>query len=160
MKALKQLAELEFRERYKNSSMPEYSRFKKRYSDRTANGLTRAIIDWLKLNGNQAERINTTGRMLDQRKVVTDVIGRTRQIGSTKWIKGSGQRGSADISATIRGQSVKIEIKIGRDRQSEHQKEYQKQIEQAGGQYWIIRTFDQFVELYNEKNPGGGPGQG
>lgn len=35
---------------------------KHQYSDKTANDLTRAIIDFVRLRGGQAERINTTGR--------------------------------------------------------------------------------------------------
>jgi hypothetical protein len=59
------------------------------------------------------------------------------------------QRGTADISATIHGKSVKIEIKVGKDRQSEAQKRYQEQVERAGGVYIVIRDFDQFEAWYN-----------
>jgi hypothetical protein len=58
------------------------------------------------------------------------------------------QKGSADLSATINGRSVKIEVKIGRDKQSEFQKKYQEQIEQAGGIYVIIRSFSEFLNFY------------
>jgi hypothetical protein len=66
-----------------------------------------------------------------------------------QWTKGTGTPGSADISATIRGRSVKIEVKYGKDRQSEAQKVYQKMIEDAGGVYYISRTFDDFIEFYD-----------
>lgn len=58
------------------------------------------------------------GRMVDDRKTYIDVIGRYKTIGSVKWVKGTSTAGTADISATIAGRSVKIEIKIGADRQS------------------------------------------
>lgn len=58
--------------------------------------------------------------------------------------------GTADISATIRGRSVKIEVKIGRDRQSEAQKRYQASIEAAGGIYYIARNIDDFMQWYNQ----------
>jgi hypothetical protein len=70
-----------------------------------------------------------------------------RVLGVT-WTKGTGTAGSADISATIKGRSVKIEVKIGKDRQSEAQKRYQENIEKAGGTYYIARNFDDFVEWY------------
>jgi hypothetical protein len=68
---------------------------------------------------------------------------------SGQWTKGTGTPGSADISATIYGRSVKIEVKIGKDKQSVVQKQYQLMIEAAGGIYIISKTFDDFVEWYD-----------
>ena len=131
---------------------------KYKYTDKTANGLTRCVIDWIIFNGGQAERINTTGRMLDNTKQVNDVMGINRTIGSKQYIKGTGTVGSADISSTIRmningrmiGVSVKWEVKIGKDRMSEHQKKYQLEIEGADGFYFIVKSFDDFIEKYFE----------
>jgi hypothetical protein len=129
--------------KYPNMPLDYIPLFK--YTDKTANGLTRCIIDYLTLQGYQAERISTTGRMVDNTKTFTNVLGITKQIGSKKWIKGSGTKGSADISATIKGKSVKIEVKIGKDRQSEYQKAYQQSIENSGGLYLIATSFEQFI---------------
>jgi len=133
------------------NTLPE--RFKdmlpRTYTDKTANGLTRMIIDWINYNGGQAERINTTGRLI-KAKTYKDVMGITKTIGQDKWIKGTGTLGSADISATIEGKSVKIEVKIGRDKQSDVQKQYQEAIEKAGGIYYIAKDFDTFYNWYNE----------
>jgi hypothetical protein len=90
------------------------------------------------------------GRPIDNRKQVTDVIGRTKTIGSMTWGKSTATKGSADISATIQGRSVKIEVKIGKDRQSEDQKVYQANIEKSGGQYWIAKNFDDFIKKYDD----------
>lgn len=116
----------------------------------TANGVTAAIIKFLQLKGQQAERISVTGRRVDQRKTYTDVLGHQRQIGQLKWIKPSMQVGTADISATINGRSVKIEVKVGRDKQRPAQKEYQAQVERAGGIYYIAVSFDEFYHWYME----------
>jgi hypothetical protein len=121
---------------------------RRKYTDKTANGLTKAIVDFLNLSGHQAERINTTGRYVDGSKTYTDTLGHTRKIGSGKWIKGTTTRGSADISSIIKGYSVKIEVKIGNDRQSDHQKEYEEAVKNAGGQYWIAKDFDTFIFYY------------
>jgi hypothetical protein len=109
------------------------------YDPKTANGLTKMIVDWIKYNGGQAERISTTGRYIVAQK---------------KWIKGSGTKGSADISAIIKNNKgiaipCKIEVKIGRDKQSEDQVKYQQAIEKAGGIYYIAKDFDSFYEWYN-----------
>ena len=122
----------------------------RKYRDDTANGLTRLIIDHIKLHGGQAERVNSMGVPLDKRRLVTDILGRSRMIGSVEWRRSGGTMGSADISATVKGKAVKIEVKIGHDRQSPAQKEYQRQVEQAGGLYFIAKDFTAFVQWYRQ----------
>ena len=118
------------------------------FRDDSANGLTKCVIGFLTFSGWQAERINCTGKMIDNTKVVTDVLGDRRAIGSVKWLPTSGQKGTADISATINGRSVKIEVKM-KDRQSENQKRYEEQVIRAGGLYWLVRSFAEFLSFYN-----------
>ena len=110
--------------------------------------MTKCIIDFIRFNGGQAERINTMGVPVDTRQGVTDIMGHRRTIGSTQWRPSGGTTGSADISATIRGRSVKIEVKIGHDRQSDAQRDYQASVEQAGGVYYIAQNFTEFVSWY------------
>jgi hypothetical protein len=118
------------------------------YKDKTANDLTKSIIAWIQLNGGQAERISVTGRAIDHRHTYTDVLGHRRQIGSLQWLTASMKKGSADISATIQGRSVKCEVKVQRDKQRPEQKEYQRQVEAAGGIYFIATSFEQFYNWY------------
>lgn len=143
---LKQLALADSRKRH--PSLPEAARLCRNYTDRSANGLTRCIIDYLRFSGWQAERVAVMGRPLDNRKIVTDILGDMRRVGSVRWIPGTMQPGSADISATIQGLSVKIEVKM-KDRQSEAQKQYQQSVEAAGGVYLICHSFSEFMEQYN-----------
>lgn len=139
--------ELEYKKE-KYPSMPIEYLTTKTYNDNSANALTKSVIAWITLNGYQAERISNTGRVIDNRKTYKDVLGVRKVIGDIKYIKGQGTNGTADISATIKGRSVKIEIKYGKDRQSEAQKHYQDMIERAGGVYVIVKDFDSFVEWY------------
>lgn len=118
------------------------------YSDRTANNLTRAIIDYLRLSNCQAERINCTGRYVDNTVIVTDVLDRKRRIGTATWLPTSGSKGTADISATIRGLSVKIEVKM-KDKQSDDQRKYQAEVERAGGRYWLCHSFEEFRQMFD-----------
>jgi hypothetical protein len=149
MKTLEILKELKKESMLKSHpNVPKYALSVPKYEDKTANGLTKCVKEFLELSGFQAERINTMGRPIDNRKQVTDVIGRTKTIGTMTWGKSTATKGSADISATILGRSVKIEVKIGKDRQSEDQKIYQQAIERSGGQYWIVKNFDDFYEKY------------
>lgn len=122
-----------------------------KYTDATANGLTKCVIEYLNNTGHQAERISSTGRMIDKTKVVTDVIGRQRTIGSAEWVKGTSTKGTADISSTINvvindmpvGLSVKWEVKM-KDKQSDYQKKYEADIKSAGGYYFIVRSVEDF----------------
>lgn len=123
---------------------------KQTFRDDSANGLTKCIIKFIQLRGGQAERISTTGRVVDNRQTYVDVVGFTRTMGSVEWIPSNTTKGSADIAATVKGRSVKIEVKIGKDRQSEAQKKYQSDIENAGGTYYIARDFTTFVEWYTK----------
>lgn len=120
------------------------------FRDDTANGLTKCITSFIQLMGGQAERISTTGRAIDRQSTFTDVTGRTRLIGRIEWIPGTSTNGSADISATVAGRSVKIEVKVKRDIQSQAQKDYQQAIEQAGGIYYIAHDFTSFLTWFNQ----------
>lgn len=146
VKNLEVLANNAAREKF--SELPAEWLAPRKFRDDTANGLTKCIIDFVMLQHGQAERIANMGRRLFTQQTFTDVIGRQRTIGSTKWIPSNGTNGTADISATIAGKSIKIEVKIGRDRQSEAQRQYQKAIELAGGIYVIATSFEQFLNWY------------
>jgi hypothetical protein len=146
LQILKQIKQEEQTKLY--PSVPAYAIPAVKYDDSTSNGLTKCIIEFLKLTGNHGERTGNEGRTIDSRKQVTDVIGRTKTIGTVKRIPSSGTKGTSDIKAIIQGRMVAIEVKIGKDRQSDAQKDYQAMIEKAGGIYWIVKSFEDFYEKY------------
>ena len=120
------------------------------YRDNTSNGLTKCVIDCIELLGYQAERINSTGIIIQKgTSSLKSVFGGSNSSNNTSWIKGSSKVGTADISAVIKGMAVKIEIKCkatGDNYQSETQIKYQKEIERAGGVYVVVRDFDSFIK--------------
>jgi hypothetical protein len=130
----------------KYPSFPPHAIPSKTWSDNSANGLTKCVIDLINYEGYQAERISTQGTYVEGVKIK---VGENERQLKGKYIPTQGTKGSADISATIRGRSVKIEIKQ-KDKQSEVQKQYQESIERAGGIYIIVRGFDEFVEWFDE----------
>jgi len=97
-----------------------------------ANGLTAYICNYLNWMGHRATRINVSGRKVKD-----------------KWIRSTTRKGTADISATINGKSVMIEIKIGKDKASEHQLAEQIKERNAGGIYEFVSTVDEFFLLYD-----------
>lgn len=133
---LQELYQRANREKYPN--FPDHLRPVKPIKTTTANGLTKAIVDFLNLSGHFATRINNTG---------TWVREKAHKDGG--YFRPSTQvKGIADINSTINGRTVAIEIKVGKDRQSDAQKQYQDRIERSGGTYWIVKDFDQFYEIY------------
>ncbi len=107
----------------------------RKYRDDTANGLTKCIVAYIALRGGMASRINSTG-IWDQRL--------------KKYRTGTQKKGLADIWATYRGLSLQIEVKIGRDRQSEHQKRVQQLQTNAGGFYYVARNFTEFKIWFDQ----------
>jgi hypothetical protein len=131
-------------------NMPEAYIPKTDWTDNSANDLTKCVIAWIQFNGGQAERISSQGQYREGAKIQvgSGIMAHTKQLPG-KWTPGQSTKGTADISATIRGRSVKIEIKQ-KDKQSEAQKQYQQAIENAGGVYIIVRDFDTFVIWYDK----------
>jgi hypothetical protein len=128
-------------------SIPERSLPKiKPLKDNTANALTKAIKLAFELAGGQCERVSNTGRVIDRRKKVTNVLGQRKTIGRVEWVPGTGTNGTADLSAIYQGKSIKIEVKIGKDRQSPEQKAYAQSVEAAGGIYILAKSYQSFVE--------------
>ena len=115
--------------RAKYPSVPDYARPKTTIKTSDANGLTKAIISFIDLSGGWATRISVEGRYIES-------LG--------KRIPSSVKKGTADIHAVYKGRHLSIEVKIGKDRQSDEQKEVQKSIEAAGGLYFIATTFEAF----------------
>lgn len=104
---------------------------KKSLRDDTANGLTACISAWCSVNGAHFQRVNTTGQYDFK-------LGRYRRSGSTK--------GVADIMIIYKGNTINLEIKIGKDKQSKDQVKMQESINNAGGIYIIVKSFDNFLE--------------
>lgn len=112
---------------------------------RKANGLTQFVINYLLWKGHRATRISSAGRLIDAPQKQQSGIS----LMTKKFIPGPTRKGSADVSATIRGRSVMIEIKVGRDRPSEHQLREQELERKAGGVYEFISTPEEFFNLYD-----------
>jgi len=100
-----------------------------------ANGLTQAIVKFILWNGYRATRVSSSGRVV-----------------KGKYIPGATRRGAADVSATIKGRSVMFEIKIGSDKPSPEQLREQELEIKAGGQYYFIKSFEEFLNIYDTLN--------
>jgi hypothetical protein len=112
-----------------------------------ANKLTKQILKYIQLLGGRAERVRSEGRYIEGGSY-TDVLGHKNQM-KGKYIVSTSRKGTADITSLCKGKSISIEVKIGKDRQSDAQKQYEQDTINAGGYYIIARTFDQFYNDFN-----------
>ena len=99
----------------------------------TANGLTKFVLEYLSYTNHFASRIQSQGQYHPKHG---------------RWVKSKVVRGIGDIIACIDGKFVMIEIKAGKDKQSEYQKAVEQQVNEAGGIYWIIRTPNEFIAKF------------
>lgn len=147
---LKQLSDLDLEAQHKaRPNFPKEYLVRTKFSDTTANGLTKAVVTFLNLKGHRADRISSSGRYIDDSKIVTDVTGAQRVLGKGKWIKGQTRKGYSDINSTIFGFSVQIEIKM-KDKVSKEQIAFAEAERKAGGQYWVVRSFEEFIKNYTQ----------
>jgi hypothetical protein len=148
---------IQAQQRYKSAKYPSITPQQDSFgyygkTDTTANGLTSCIIDYLRYEGWQAERISVQGQARTE-YFVDGMTGRKmKKVKGVKYTKSAMTKGSADISATINGMSVKIEVKM-KDKQSEHQKRYEQDVTRAGGKYWLVHNMTEFFQLYDSLIP-------
>ena len=122
-----------FKEEYPNAYKDGYYLEPKMPPIATANGLTTFIMNYIKWEGYRATRINVAGRQI-----------------KGKWIPSSTRRGTADISCSLKGRSVQIEIKVGRDKPRPEQLQEQERERRSGGVYEFIHNPEEFLELYDK----------
>jgi hypothetical protein len=104
----------------------------RKFRDDRASGLTSCIVTYAKLTGNFASRLNNMGVYRNG-----------------KYTRPTSRRGLPDILITKDGKSLFIEVKVGKDRMSEYQKEVQAEQEQSGGLYIVASSFEQFKNWFD-----------
>lgn len=103
----------------------------------SAASVTQAIITTINSGVGMAWRNNTVGVFDPARKIYRRSADRSAI-------------GTADVIACIAGKYWEIEVKAGKDRQSEGQREHEKRVAAAGGSYIIVRTIDEFINYAHE----------
>lgn len=134
----------------------------------TANGLTNAVIYFLKAKGYHVWRQNNMG-VFDgtaATKRITEAIviaqlstGLTKakvgaivkRIIQSSWRKSPGsQRGVPDVIGFHKttGTWIGVEVKIGRDRLSESQRSFLRGLNESGGEGFVARDYDAFQNAW------------
>lgn len=128
-------------------AVPLHALPKSTHSDKTANDLAKAIKAFCEMQGVMCQRTGNEGRYRPG-AVVVDVIGRGRQMKGT-WLPGL-NNGQGDLHIVLKGMSHWLEIKIGKDRQSDKQKDFEAMVKRSGGTYDIVKSWDEFYNTYKK----------
>lgn len=107
----------------------------KKYTSKNANELTKAVCAFFEAYGGFAYRVNNVG-------VYDEKTGKRRA--------GTTIKGIADVTACLWGRMIQVEVKIGRDKLSEHQVKFRDNIHDSGGVYFVAKSFQQFTTEFWE----------
>ena len=118
----------------KHPTLPAYARVKAKYSDRSANDLTRCIVDFLTHSGHFATRLQSVGTYREDIK---------------KFVGSQQRRGLPDVFAVVHGRAVFVEVKYGKDRLSDDQKEAIGELERVGAKVYTAKDFQGFYDWFN-----------
>lgn len=149
---LRQLSELSVH--YQASvypAVPAHAHAKTTYSDTTANGLAKCIVDFCKYMNHfdgvavVAMRTGNEGRYRPG-QVITNVLGQQKQLAG-QWLPGM-NNGMSDTQITLNGRVYYVEIKIGKDRQSDAQKKFAEQVTRGGAVYQIVKSWPEFYKFF------------
>lgn len=130
VKELERMADAEAR--LKHPTCPHLA--PRTFRDDSANGLTVCIVKYITLKGGFASRINSTG--------IYDIRLKRYRPGTQK-------KGISDIIALYQGKSLSIEVKHGRDKQSQAQKQIESEVIKAGGLYFVAHDLTTFKQWFD-----------
>jgi len=114
--------------------------------------LESVIIKVLRSKGANPIKAVDSGKFVDTSKIVTDVTGGKRSIGSGNWVRDYRvKKGTADITCYFNGSMgcgmYNMEIKAKKDVMSDMQKKEQTRAEANGEFYVIIKNVDNFKKI-------------
>ena len=118
----------------KYPTLPRHAHVKARYEDRTANGLTRAVVDWMTLQGHFATRLDSTG---------------TYRADLSRYIPSQQRKGMPDVFDMVNDRAVFVEVKVGRNHLSNDQKVAIADLKRAGAAVYIDQNFQGFFDWFN-----------
>jgi len=99
--------------------------------------LVRQILDYCKYRDlmfwrNQSGQVKTVNKYGDQHMMRLGILG------------------SPDIIGCMFGWFIGVEAKVGKNKQTDYQKDFEKRLIAAGGLYKVVYTLDEFIEFIDE----------
>lgn len=100
-------------------------------SDKDANNLTRSIVDFINAVGGLASRVNNMG------------VYRNGM-----YTKSNMRKGFPDIQGVYSGKCIYIEVKYGKDKLSQDQKDFLNDAYKCGAKCHVAKSFDEFFSWF------------
>jgi hypothetical protein len=89
----------------------------------------------------------------NQGKLYCDRLNSGALMGSNEnesiWRVNLCKAGTADIFFIVYGRIIFVETKRAKGKQRETQKLFQNKVESVGALYWLVKSFDEFLEKFN-----------
>lgn len=104
----------------------------------TANSLTRRIVAHIQDNGHFATRLQSTGTYREDLK---------------KYVPSQQRAGMQDIFSVVKGRAVFVEVKAGKDKLSDGQKQTITDLQRAGAWVYVAHDFQSFVDWFTVQFP-------
>lgn len=141
-------------------NFPVYAIPKDKFSDKSSKELTKSIIAFFKFHGQYAKSYIVKGNKIKSKIEYYDVLGKKRTIGKDVYGYSSAKKGAADIDCEIYACleneihpiSLEIEIKFKKDFQSDVQITYEKKMNDRGGMYFIVKSWDDAMKVWQYLN--------
>ena len=97
------------------------------------------IVKWYFMNGGWARKIHVTGIPVSSGGKII------------RWRKNTKMLGMADVMACLDGVAHRVEVKVGRDKESPEQRVDRQNFERSGGKSMIVESLDDFLSQVNEE---------
>ena len=107
------------------------------------------ITEYVHMKGGISTKVSVMGRSVVKKTKVTDVVGRKNTIIDETYIPSTTKKGTSDLILSYKNHVLYTEVKFSKtDRQSEDQKKFEAHVVKSGSQYRIVKTLDDFCELW------------
>jgi len=155
MKTTNRLKDLYLQYMEQNSPLPRHAwpQFGTRYRGmKPEKKIKKQIVDYIQFSGTgKAWVVETQGQYVPG-KIERNVIGKAVQVSKPHFKYSPNMKGHSDIQAIVQGRSLFIELKRvysrGRDRMSDAQIAFKKEVESVGATYMVVHDLEDFIEKY------------
>lgn len=113
---------------------------------KSAAQLEALISEYTRLMGGICTKVTTAGRQ------ITDKVDKGYYtVTNSTYIPSTTRKGTSDLIIGYQGQVIYVEVKFSKgDRLSQHQKDFKRDVEEAGCPYWVVKTLSDYEVLFSK----------
>ncbi len=108
------------------------------------------IGEFVSLSGGVCTKVSVMGREVS-RTTKTKHLGMDATVTNSSYIPSSTKVGTSDLIIGFRGRIIYCEVKFSKgDRLSQAQKDFKRDVENAGCEYWVVKTLSEFEMMFSK----------